>query len=219
MQIKTSETDFIEVRVMVVKNSSISNTFFRDKKNSAQAIKGRKASYSPSGMISSNKVTKVDDAFPCECTFSYKLSQAKILTSIKDVLKHDDGTFNVKGRLVFSGEVKSPEKCKQSVKDALLTDSTGTIPLSVWEEHFGSLLNGSFLQTIKFKTRYFNGKTLTTLPVTDIKEIDAFEPQAVVVENCENKTVCCPAILNGMVNIYPTCNNNVKKSFLHLLVQ
>ena len=87
-----------------------------------------------------NKVRKVDDAFPHKCAFFYKLSQAKILTSIKDVLKHYDRKFNVKGRLVFSWEVKSSGKCKQSVKDALLTDSTGTIPLSVWEEHFGRLL-------------------------------------------------------------------------------
>ena len=72
------------------------------------------------------------------------MSQTKILTSIKDVLKHYDGKFNVKGRLVFSGEVKSSEKCKQSVKDALLTDSTGTIAISVWEEHFGRLLTERF---------------------------------------------------------------------------
>ena len=56
-------------------------------------------------MVFSNKVTKVDDAFPRECTFSHKLSQAKVVTSIKDVLKHDDGTFNVKERLVFSGKL------------------------------------------------------------------------------------------------------------------
>ena len=87
-----------------------------------------------------NKVRKVGDAFPHKCAFFYKLSQTKILTSIKDVLKDYDGKLNVKGRLVFRGEVKSSEKCKQSVKDALLTDSTGTIPLSVWEEHFGRLL-------------------------------------------------------------------------------
>ena len=33
-------------------------------------------------------------------------------------------------------------------------------------------------------------KTLTNLPLTYIKETDAFETKAVVVENCENKTVC-----------------------------
>ena len=183
VQIQTSETDFIEVRVMAVENSSILNAFFREKKNSPQAIKVRNASYSPSGMIFLNKVTKVDDALPHECAFSYKLSQAKVLTSIKDILKHDDGTFNVKGRLVFSGEVKSPEKRKQSVKDAVLTDSTGTIPLSDWEEHFGSLATDHFYELSNLKLRYFNGKTLTTLPLTDIKEIDAFETQVVVVEN------------------------------------
>ena len=51
MQIQTSETDFAEVRVMVVANSSISNIFFREKKNAGQAIKVRNAIYSPSGMI------------------------------------------------------------------------------------------------------------------------------------------------------------------------
>ena len=127
-------------------------------------------------------------------------------------MKHGNGTFNVKGRLVFSREVKSPEKCKQLAKDALLADSTETIPLSVWEEHFGSLLTDRFYELSNWKLRCFNGKTLTTLPynfttLTNIKEIDAFETQAVLVENCENKTACCPASLNGVVNIYPTYNN------------
>ena len=179
---------------------------FLGKKNSAQTIKVRNASYSPSATIFLNKVTKVDDAFPRECAFSCKLSEANVLPSIKGVLKHDDGSFNIKGRLVFSGEVKSPEKCKQSVKDALLTDSTGTIPLSVWEEHFGSLVTNRSYELSNLKLRYFNGNTLTTLPLTDIEEIEAFETQALVVENCENKTVCRPAILNGVVNIYPICN-------------
>ena len=111
-----------------------------------------------------NKLTKVDDAFPHECAFSYKLTRVKVLTSIKDVLKHGNGTCNVKGRLAFSREVKSPEKCKQSAKDALLTDSTETIPLSVWEEYFGSLLTDSFYELPNLKLRSFNGKTLTTLP-------------------------------------------------------
>ena len=148
------------------------------------------------------------------------MPQTKVLTSIKDALKHGDGTFNVKGRLVFAGEVKSPEKCKQSVKDATLTDITGTIPRSVWEEHFGSLLQDHFYELLHLKLKYFNGTTLSTLPFTDIKEIDAFETKAVVVENSKNKTVCCPAILNEKVNICPTCNNKqCKKSFLCQLEQ
>ena len=147
------------------------------------------------------------------------ISLTKVFASIKDVLKHDDRTFNAKGRLVLSGEIKFPEKCTQSVKDALFTDNTGTIPLSVWEEHFGSLLSDHFYELSNLKLRYFNGKTLSTLHLADIKEIDAFETQAVAVENCENKTVCCPAILNGVVNIYPTCNNKqCTKSFLYQLV-
>ena len=111
-----------------------------------------------------NKLTKVDDAFPHECAFSYKLTRVKVLTSIKDVLKHGNGTCNVKGRLVFNREVESPEKFKQSAKDALLADSTETIPLSVWKEHFGSLLTDSFYEPSNLKLRCFNGKTLTTLP-------------------------------------------------------
>ena len=101
-----------------------------------------------------------------------------------------------------------------------MTDSTGTIPLSVWEEHFDILVTYRFYEPSNLKLRYFNGKALTNLPLTYIKEIDAFETQAVVVDICENKTVCCPAILNGVVNIYPTCKNKQrKKSFLYQLGQ
>ena len=101
-----------------------------------------------------------------------------------------------------------------------MTDSTGTILLSVWEEHLGKLLTDHFYKLSNLKLRCFNGKTLSTLPLTDVKEIDSFETQAVVVENCKNKTVYYLAILNGVVNIYPTCNNKqCKKSFLYQLVQ
>ena len=62
-----------------------------------------------------------------------------------------------------------------------MTDSTGTISLSVREEHFGSLLIDHFYELSNLKLRSFNGKTLTNLPLTDIKEIDAFQTQAVVV--------------------------------------
>ena len=103
-----------------------------------------------------------------------------------------------------------------------MADSTETIPLSVWEEHFGSLLTDRFYELSNWKLRCFNGKTLTTLPynfttLTNIKEIDAFETQAVLVENCENKTACCPASFNGVVNVYPTYNNKQCKKKLSAL--
>ena len=50
VQIQTTETDFIEVQVMVVENFLISNIFL-EKKNAAQAIKVRNASYSLSAII------------------------------------------------------------------------------------------------------------------------------------------------------------------------
>ena len=90
MQIQTTETDFIEVQVMVVENFLISNIFL-EKKNAAQAIKVRNASYSLSAII-------------------FYTNRHKVF------IKHGDGVFNVKGHFVFSGKVKLPGQGTQSVK-------------------------------------------------------------------------------------------------------
>ena len=103
------------------------------------------------------------------------ISQTKVFASIKDILKHVDGAFNAKGHLVFSGEVKSPEKV-YTVRKMLFS-------LIVQEQSHFLFGKSHVYELSNLKLRYFIGKSLSTLPLTDIKEIDAFETQAVAVQN------------------------------------
>ena len=58
------------------------------------------------------------------------------LTKVSDILKCKDGTVNVSGRLTWQAEVKQPGSCTQPVRDALLTDDSGSIPVSAGKQHF-----------------------------------------------------------------------------------
>lgn len=175
VMIKTSEHDSKQVKVMVLKdNAELSRKSFVDKKNAVLPIKIRHASVSPSGTIFLNKATSIETAFLHEVSFKYNEMQVNDCMSIIDILGCSDGTFSVKGKLVWKGKIRSPQKCKQSVRDAILCDSTGTIPISIWEEHHGKIIDGQFYSLSNVKLRHFNDKQLSTLPFTEIAEIESF---------------------------------------------
>ena len=72
----------------------------------------------------------VDSVSPHEYQFTvHKTEQQK--TKASDILTCKDGTFNVTRQLTWQGGVRKPGSCTQSVRYALLTDDSGSIPLSV----------------------------------------------------------------------------------------
>ena len=109
------------------------------------------------------------------------------------------------GPLTWQGEVKQSGSCTQSVRDALLTDDSGSIPVSTWEEHFDKVESDLFFKFAAMKLRRFNGLGLSTQRFTEIDAYDSFD----VTETQTSSVICCPTILNENVNIYPKCNNSL----------
>jgi len=100
--------------------------------------------------------------------------------------------------------VRSPSSCSQSIRDGVLLDEAASIPVSIWEEHFPEIKDGSFYKFTNLKLRQFGGATLSTQRFTEISEVKAF---TVCELTPKFNVICCPAILNCDLNIYPGCNN------------
>ena len=77
------------------------------------------------------------------------------------------------------------------------------MPVSIWEEHFGKVESSLFYKLTAMKLRQFNGLVLSTQRFTEIDAWDSFG----VTETQTPTDICCPNVLNGIVNIYPICNN------------
>ena len=145
--------------------------------------------------------------------FSSRQAQNQQISSISNVLSCNERVFDIKGKLVWQSQPRCPPRCYQSVRDAIITDATGSIPLAVWEEHFDKIQDNTFYKFTNLKLRIFNGKNLSTQRFTEVESVPQFD---VTQESSASKSVCCPSVLNGSVNIYPTCNNPVCRKKLNV---
>ena len=84
----------------------------------------------PSGTKFLNSMFSVDSVSLHEYQFTVQKTEQQI-TKVSDILTCKDGTFNVSGRLTWQEGVRQPGSRTQSVRDALLTDDSGSIPVSV----------------------------------------------------------------------------------------
>ena len=73
------------------------------------------------------------------------------------MLKWKDGVFKIQGKLIWQSDIRLPPLCSQSVRDAIIIDATGSILISIWEEHFTKVKENSFYYVINLKIRNFNG--------------------------------------------------------------
>ena len=74
------------------------------------------------------------------------------ITKVSDISKCKDGTFNVSGQLTWQVEVKQPGSCTQPVRDALLTDDSGSIP-----DQLGKSISVKWKVAYSINFRQFNG--------------------------------------------------------------
>ena len=126
-----------------------------DKKNASQPKKLRnKATFF-------NRDSSVENTSSHECKFS-KQDIKECESKISDVLKCKDGIFNIRGKLIWQSDIRSPSSCSQSVRDAVITDATGSIAISIWEEHFTKVKENSFYYITNTKTQNFKDIPLTT---------------------------------------------------------
>ena len=57
-------------------------------------------------------------------------------SKISDVLKCNDGVFNIQGKVIWKSDIRSPSSCSQSSRDTIIIDATASNAISIWKEHF-----------------------------------------------------------------------------------
>lgn len=160
-----------------------------------------------SGTIFFNKSASVQDVPNHVIKFKFVQQQPFQITKITTLLKSTSGLFNVCGTVKWKEEAHIPSnKTDQMVRDGILTDSSGTVPISVWGESITLIEETKFYNITDCRLRHFYGKCLTTTRTTRISPAEEQNISTVVEQKSEN-VICCPDILNVAVNSFLTCNN------------
>lgn len=179
---------------------------FLDKMTAQQPIQLSNLPTSSSGTIFLNKGAVIQDVPSHSVQFQHMELTTNQVTKISDLDNHSSGTFTVSGVVQWNGPPQKPtEESTKLVRDATITDSSGLIKLSVWEEHIDQINEGDFYTITNCKLRYFYGKCLSTTRATTVTE--AVKQDVSAVQQKTENVLCCPEILNTSVNVYPVCNN------------
>ena len=116
-----------------------------------------------------NKGAGIQDLPSHTITFQYEVRDPFEVTMVRSLMKSTTGNFNVLGSIKWKGEAHIPsEKSTQSVLDATLTDTRGSIPLSIWGEHITAVEEGNFYTFTDCKLRHFYGTCLTPTKSTTV---------------------------------------------------
>jgi len=168
---------------------------------------------SPPGTTFFNYSTIIKDVPPHAVKFKFspgKQNISKVQSLLQD---YTSGFFTVSGLVHLLGEPHHPNNSTKLVCDATITDDTGVINLSIWEEHIPQILNGHFYTITNLKLRFYQEKCLVTTTTTTVspaekQNLSQVKPQP------KNNCLCCPKILNIDITVYPVCNNNSCKKKL-----
>lgn len=57
------------------------------------------------------------------------------------------------GKSTWQGEMRQPGSCTQFDREALLTDNSGSVPASLWEENFDKVESSLFFKSTAIKLR------------------------------------------------------------------
>lgn len=97
--------------------------------------------------------------------------------------------------------------CNKMVREAEITDPTGTINLSVWDSHIQQIEDNQFYTMTNCKLKQYFGKRLATTVNTTITKAQEQDISHVEPSHKQANWVCCPEILNIYPTVYPVCNN------------
>ena len=204
--LQMSETESKTVRVMHQRGDGNKRQLFLDKMVAEQPIKLSNMPISTSGIVFLNKGAVIEDVPPHVLQFQYRQLQTKEITAIKDLKNFSTGTFMVSGLIRWSGPPQKPkEESAKIVRDGTITDSTGSIKISVWEEHIEQIEEGEFYTITECKLRFYYGKCISTSKTTTVAK--APKQTVIDVPKTNQAIVCCPEIMNVSINMYPVCNN------------
>ena len=101
----------------------------------------------------------------------------------------------------------APEHATKMVREAEITDPTGTINLSVWDSHIQQIEDNQFYTMTNCKLKQYFGKRLATTVNTTITKAQEQDISHVEPSHKQANWVCCPEILNIYPTVYPVCNN------------
>ena len=94
------------------------------------------------------------------------------------------------------------------VRNAPLCDSTGTIELSVWQDHISKQLDEKKHYTVTdTKLRYYYGKCLSTTKTSQIMNAEPQDLSRGTITKDNTQLLCCLSIMNEAINAYAVCNN------------
>ena len=171
-----------------------------------QPIKLSNMPVATTGTVFPNKGTVITDVPTHSVTFQFRPWNTKEVTSVKEILKYTTGTFAVSGQIQWSAPAQKPnEDSEKQVRDGTITDSTGSIKLSVWEEHIEETQEGEFYTVTGCKLRFYYGKCLSTS--REITVTGAAKQALPDTPKKESTILCYPEILNVAINMYPVYNN------------
>ena len=204
---QVAEDDAKIIRVMHQRGDGSKRQFFIDKMNAQQPIKLSNLPTQTSGTIFLNNATVIQDVPDHSVQFQFRELKPEGVTKISDVMKRSSGTFTVSGAVTWSGPAHAPgDQSTKLVREGTLTDSSGSIKISVWEEHIDLIQDQKFFTITNCKLRFFYGKCLATTKATTVTSGEEQDISSIEKQQLHN-TICCPEILNVSVNAYPVCNN------------
>ena len=116
-------------------------------------------------------------------------------TPVETILKnHNSGSFTVSGRIKWLGEPSKPEHATKMVREAEITDPTGSINLSAWGNHFQQIEDNQFYTVTNCKLKHYFGKRLVTTVNTTITKAQEQDISHVEPSHKQANWVCCPEI-------------------------
>ena len=154
-------------RVMVKAHAFSKRQLFLDAMVAQKPIIVKHLQVSSTGTLF-NYSSAILDAPPHDVDFKFSLP-TKQVTKIDSLLTNlTSGIFTVSGMIKWSGPQTTSEKNGAVVRNVLLCDSTGTIELSIWQDHIKELDENKFYTITDTKLRYYYGKCLSTTKTTQI---------------------------------------------------
>ena len=194
-------------RVMVKQHEFSKRQPFLDAMVAQKPVIVKQLQVSNTGTLFFNYSSAVLDAPPHDVDFKFS-PPTKQVTKIHSLLTSlTSGIFTVSGMIKWSDPEITTEKNGALVRNALLSDSTGTIELSVWQDHIKQLDDNKFYTITDTKLRYYYGKCLSTTKNTQIMNAEPQVLSQATTTKEDTQWLCCPTIMSVAINAYPVCNN------------
>jgi hypothetical protein len=138
---KQSTNQVSQVRVMKQRGDGSKRQLFIDKMQSQQPVKLTNVTVAPTATLFFNKGSVISNT--TSVNFKYTPPSAPEVIKISSLQQYNSGLFTISGTVSWKGEPHNPnESSKKMVRDGIIVDSSGSIPLSVWQEHINQLHEG-----------------------------------------------------------------------------